>query len=217
MNTYFSIANGLASVLSCMACWYIQKHYKIRAKMIFDVINVGIMLISLWGMIGIWSTKFGLRNTWEFWACNILLSVFQAPFYAFSQTIMADLVPPGYEKMFFGLYGFSNVASNIIGITIVQMIIDIRNKNRDGFTFLFCLCFVSWLVILFRVDVRKGRTEAFAWAKVQRARESISHDRKSSDDKIAPSGKFEKEMPTLIHYTPTKFGNRWRNEKQTHL
>ncbi|KDQ17216.1 hypothetical protein BOTBODRAFT_600563 [Botryobasidium botryosum FD-172 SS1] len=159
INTYFSIANGIVSILSCTACWYIQKHYKIRAKTMLGITNIATVLIPLWGMIGIWTNKFGLHRTWEFWACNILLGLFQAPYYAFSQTIMAELVPPGYENMFFGLYGFSNVASSVIGPTVISEIVGIRNKNWDGFTFLFPLCLVACLVILFWVDVQKGKEE----------------------------------------------------------
>jgi len=194
MNTYFGIANGVASVLSCTACWYVQRHYKIRAKTMLGVTNIATVLIPLWGMIGIWSNTFGLHRTWEFWACNILFGVFQAPYYAFSQTIMAELVPPGYENMFFGLYGFSNVASSVIGPAVVQEIIGIRNKNWDGFTFLFPLCFVACLVILFRVDVQKGHREAIAWAEARRVQNPVLEDRVSTDEKVASSSEdFEKE------------------------
>ena len=30
---------------------------------------------------------------------NVVFGVFQAPFYAFAQTMMAELTPPGYENM----------------------------------------------------------------------------------------------------------------------
>ena len=33
----------------------------------FVVTNVVTILIPLWGMIGIWTTKFGFHNVWEYW------------------------------------------------------------------------------------------------------------------------------------------------------
>jgi hypothetical protein len=92
------------------------------------------MLIPLWGMIGIWTQKFG----WDFllisavdtssWhtqisssmgilvrappfasaldtdccvnrAYNAVFGLFQAPYYAFGQTMMAELTPPGFDNM----------------------------------------------------------------------------------------------------------------------
>lgn len=69
-------------------------------------------------MIGIWTTKFGyvrtvfspfcacsplstcsFHNVWEFWAYNVVFGLFQAPYYAFSQTMMAELTPPGFDNM----------------------------------------------------------------------------------------------------------------------
>lgn len=36
---------------------------------------------------------------WEFWAYNVVFGLFQAPYYAFSQTMMAELTPPGFDNM----------------------------------------------------------------------------------------------------------------------
>ena len=39
------------------------------------------------------------HNVWEFWAYNVVYGLFQAPYYAFSQTMMAELTPPGFDNM----------------------------------------------------------------------------------------------------------------------
>lgn len=44
-----------------------------------------------------WTCSF--RNVWEFWAYNVISGLFQAPYYAFSQTMMAELTPPGFDNM----------------------------------------------------------------------------------------------------------------------
>ncbi|KAG5726395.1 Autophagy-related protein 22-1, partial [Termitomyces sp. T112] len=127
-------------------------------------------LIPVWGMIGIWTTQLGFHNAWEFWAYNIVFGLFQAPYYAFSQTMMAELSPPGFDNMFFGLFGLSNRASSTIGPNVIQAIIDHTGNNWMGFPFLFALCACASLVIWFGVDVVKGRNDAVAWAKEIRAK-----------------------------------------------
>ena len=98
---------------------------------------------------GIWTEKLGFHNVWEFWAYNVVFGLFQAPYYAFSQTMMAELTPPGFDNMFFGLFGLSNRASSMIGPNVIQAIIDDTGDNWKGFPFLFALCAAASLVIWF--------------------------------------------------------------------
>lgn len=37
----------------------------------FNTIAVGIILLDGWGMIGIWTDKFGFHNAWEVWVSMI--------------------------------------------------------------------------------------------------------------------------------------------------
>ncbi|KIJ47952.1 hypothetical protein M422DRAFT_74805 [Sphaerobolus stellatus SS14] len=165
-NTYLGGSQALASILSTFSFWHIQKHWKINTKNMFVVTNVATILIPLWGMMGLWTNKFGFYNVWEFWAYNIFSGLFQAPYYAFSQTMMAELTPPGFDNMFFGLFGLSNRASSIIGPIVIQAIINRTQNNWQGFPFLFALCTVASLVIWFGVDVQKGRRDALSgWTR----------------------------------------------------
>ncbi|KAG6815216.1 hypothetical protein H0H93_010565, partial [Arthromyces matolae] len=103
-------------------------------------------------------------------AYNVVFGLFQAPYYAFSQTMMAELSPPGFDNMFFGLFGLSNRASSMIGPNVIQAIIDDTGNNWMGFPFLFALCAAASLVIWFGVDVKKGRGDAQKWAEETRRR-----------------------------------------------
>ena len=63
--------------------------------------------------IGIWTDKIGFHHKWEFWLYNVsqfpclmseltpvskvVFGLGQAPYYAYAQTMMSDLTPPGYE------------------------------------------------------------------------------------------------------------------------
>ncbi|KAF8530049.1 MFS general substrate transporter [Hysterangium stoloniferum] len=167
-NTYLGLAQALTSTLSTFGFWWIQKYWKINTKTMFVITNVATILIPLWGMIGIWTDKIGYHNAWEFWAYNIVFGLFQAPYYAFSQTMMAELTPPGFDNMFFGLFGLSNRASSMIGPNVIQAIIDKTQNNWQGFPFLFALCVAASLVIWFGVDVKRGRRDAVKFADEKR-------------------------------------------------
>ncbi|KAJ2935692.1 hypothetical protein H1R20_g1400, partial [Candolleomyces eurysporus] len=173
-NTYLGLAQAITSSMSTLGFWYIQKYWKISTKRMFVVTNVVTMLIPLWGMIGIWTERFGFHKEWEFWAYNVVFGLFQAPYYAFSQTMMAELTPPGFDNMFFGLFGLSNRASSMIGPNVIQTIIDKSHGNNwYGFPFLFALCVAASIIIWFGVDVEKGRRDAGRWARDKRAHQSV--------------------------------------------
>ncbi|EEB98444.1 hypothetical protein MPER_02042, partial [Moniliophthora perniciosa FA553] len=93
---------------------------------------------------------------WEFWFNNVVFGLFQAPYYAFSQTMMAELTPPGFDNM--------------------ASIIDKSGSNWTGFPFLFALCLLASVVIWFGVDVTKGRRDAVAWAEDMRVRHEERED-----------------------------------------
>jgi MFS-type transporter involved in bile tolerance (Atg22 family) len=137
-------------------------------------------------------------------AYNVVFGLFQAPYYAFSQTMMAELTPPGFDNMvrcqcrcitstifipypspqFFGLFGLSNRASSTIGPTVIQAIIDRSGNNWMGFPFLFALCFSASMVIWFGIDVTKGRRDAVAWADAVRADAKDYSETRPSEEQL---------------------------------
>jgi len=178
----------VTSIISTLGFWYIQRYWKIDTKKMFVVTNVATVLIPLWGMIGIWTPNFGFHKAWEFWAYNVIFGLFQAPYYAFSQTMMSELCPPGFENMFFGLFGLSNRASSMIGPNVIQAIINHTGSNWKGFPFLFALCAAASLVIWFFVDVKQGRRDAAMFAEKRR---SLKHEEKSPGSGDVACGRSE--------------------------
>lgn len=108
--TYLGITQAMCSIASTFGFWYIQKAFGIRTKSMFMITNAMSVLIPFYGMLGLWFTKVGYHHAYDFWIYNIVFGLFQAPYYAYSQTMMSELTPRGYENMFFGLFGITNRA-----------------------------------------------------------------------------------------------------------
>jgi hypothetical protein len=70
--TYLFIVGITAQLVGIFGFWTIQKRFHLSTKTMFDAIMVGIILLDGWGMIGIWTTKFGFHNAWEFWVYQVL-------------------------------------------------------------------------------------------------------------------------------------------------
>lgn len=78
--------------------------------------------------------------------------------------MMSDLTPPGFEGMFFGLFGITNRASSLIGPNVCAAIVDRTGNQWSSFIFLFVLCLAAAIVITLFVDMETGRAQAVAFA-----------------------------------------------------
>ncbi|GAQ04298.1 hypothetical protein ALT_1619 [Aspergillus lentulus] len=165
--TYLGITQAVCSITSTFGFWYIQKYFKFRTKTMFLVTNLFSVLIPLWGMVGLWTQRIGYHNRWEFYFYNVVFGLFQAPYYAYAQTMISELMPQGYDNMFFALFGITNRASSIIGPNVIQAIINNTQNNWMGFPFLFAICAAAMIAIAF-VDVEKGRADARRFAEARK-------------------------------------------------
>ncbi|TVY80823.1 Autophagy-related protein [Lachnellula suecica] len=154
--TYLGLAQAACSITSTFRFRYIQKNFNIKTKTMFNLTNFFSVFIPFYGILGLCTKTVGYHHVRDFWIYNFLFGLFQAPYDAYSQTMMSEVTPKGYKNMFFGLFGVTNGASSIIGPNAVQAIINSTNNNWTGFPFLFALCFAANVVIWF-VDIEKGR------------------------------------------------------------
>ncbi|KAH9173293.1 vacuole effluxer Atg22 like-domain-containing protein [Lactarius sanguifluus] len=156
-------------------------------------------------MIGIWTDKFGFHNSWEFWVYSVVYGLVIGPNFSISQTMMGELSPPGFEYMvraahspssvaicsqFFGLFGLSNRSAAIIGLNVIQVIVDKKGNNWKAFPVLFVLSALGCLVVWLGVDVPKGRDAAAQWAVEQRGTGASAYAM-YSDEKDNGSSKSE--------------------------
>ncbi|KAF8261788.1 MFS general substrate transporter [Lactarius quietus] len=187
-NTYLYLVQVFTCAASVIASCYIQRHWKIDIKKMYVTTSFISTLIPVWGMIGLWTNKFGLdltysflfstsvnlfilcrfHNAWEFWAYNVVAGLVTGPAYSFTQTLMSELTPPGFEYMFFGLLGLFSRSASIIGPNVIQVIIDKKGNNWKAFPVLFAIGAIGCLLLCFGVNVPKGRQAAAQWAAEKR-------------------------------------------------
>ncbi|KAJ5467646.1 Major facilitator superfamily domaingeneral substrate transporter [Penicillium sp. IBT 31633x] len=146
--TYLGITQAACSITSTFGFWYIQRYFKFKTKTMFLFTNSFSVFIPFWGMLGLWTNRIGYHNS-----SSWLLTFFQ-----YAQTMISELMPHGYDNMFFALFGITNRASSIIGPNVIQAIINNTRNSWMGFPFLFAICAGAMITICF-VDIKKGRED----------------------------------------------------------
>ncbi|KAG8744144.1 hypothetical protein FRC10_010713 [Ceratobasidium sp. 414] len=149
---------GLAQELRDSAFWLVQKQFKISTKAMLLFNAFWILVLCGWGLIGIWTTRFGFQHLWEIWAYQAFYGVFVCPWYAYSQTMISEVVPRGKEFLFFAMFSVIGKTSAFIGPFVSSAIIDDSQNNNMPFAFLLGLGAFSFVLLLL-VNVDKSRLE----------------------------------------------------------
>ncbi|KAH8158294.1 hypothetical protein CIB48_g9948 [Xylaria polymorpha] len=102
--TYLLIVGIVAQAVGIAVYWWLQRRYEISAKMMFNVVMVGIVLLDGWGMIGNWTDNFGFHHVWEIWLYQAFYGLFVCQWYSYSQIIISSVTPRGHEFLFFSLF-----------------------------------------------------------------------------------------------------------------
>ncbi|RAO70074.1 uncharacterized protein BHQ10_006086 [Talaromyces amestolkiae] len=159
--TYLLIVGIAAQAAGIYAFWFIQRHLHLSTKTMFNIIAIGIILLDGWGMIGIWTTRFGFHNEWEVWLYQAYYGLFVCPWYSYSQIMISEVTPRGKEFLFFSLFSIIGKTSSFIGPIVSSAIIDATPSGNEStpFYFLFALSVVSFGVLAVFVDLKKSRKE----------------------------------------------------------
>lgn len=166
----------------------------------FNAVAVSIIVLDGWGMIGIWTDRFGFHNTWEVWVRSrkphsimlmsltlVLDKLYQAfyglfvcPWYSYSQIMISEVTPRGHEFLFFSLFSIIGKTSSFIGPIVSSAIIDASPTSNVStpFYFLFALSVVSFAILLWGVDLKKSQEEQekFLMDKVSRLKTDSSSE-----------------------------------------
>jgi MFS-type transporter involved in bile tolerance (Atg22 family) len=157
--TYLLLVGIAAQGVGIYSFWFIQKRYGLSTKTMFVTVAIGICLLDGWGLIGIFTQRFGFHHVWEVWAYQVFYGLFVCPWYSYSQTMISEVTPRGHEFLFFSLFSIIGKTSAFIGPLVSSAIIDDTGNNSSPFYFLFSLSVVSAAFLIFFVDVKRSRIE----------------------------------------------------------
>ncbi|KAG5337659.1 hypothetical protein C0989_009100 [Termitomyces sp. Mn162] len=106
------------------------------------------------------STRFGgLTTQGEMFALAVYFGSVYGAFQGYARAFFAELLPPGEEARWYGLFSITDKSSSFIGPLIVGLIADTTGNIRYAFFFLVIMVWMA-LPILIRVDVERGRKDA---------------------------------------------------------
>ncbi|KAI9846801.1 MAG: hypothetical protein M1837_003650 [Sclerophora amabilis] len=182
--TYLLIVGITSQAVGIYSFWFVQRKRGIGTKTMFNVVALAIILLDGWGMIGIWTQRFGFHNKWEVWVYQMFYGLFVCPWYSYSQIMISEVTPRGKEFLFFSLFSIIGKTSSFIGPIVSSAIIDASpsGNNNSPFYFLFGLSLLSFLLLLFFVDLKKSRREQAAFLDAeQRLRDKLAMQRTTSE------------------------------------
>ncbi|PIL35431.1 MFS general substrate transporter [Ganoderma sinense ZZ0214-1] len=121
--------------------WLVQKRFQIPTKTMLCFNVLWILILTVWGLIGIHTDKFGFKHVWEIWLYQAYYGLMVCPWYAYSQTMISEVSPLPQMFLFFALFSVVGKTSAFIGPLVSSAIITASGNNDNyPFAFLFTLC-----------------------------------------------------------------------------
>ncbi|KAF4637281.1 hypothetical protein G7Y89_g805 [Cudoniella acicularis] len=159
--TYLLIVGIAAQAIGIYAFWRAQQHFRLSTKTMFNIVAFSIIILDCWGMIGIWTQRFGFHHVWEVWLYQVFYGLFVCPWYSYSQIMISEVTPRGREFLFFSLFSIIGKTSSFIGPLVSSAIIDATpsGNNSTPFYFLAGLSAVSFAICVFGVDLERSKRE----------------------------------------------------------
>jgi MFS-type transporter involved in bile tolerance (Atg22 family) len=189
-NTYLIMVQGGSAAVGVYGAYLLQKAFSIKTKTMLQATNIGCCLVAVWGMIGIWTTKVGFHNLWEFWFFNAQYGFTMGAQFSYGQAFMAELVPRGREYMFFSLLGIVSKGSAWIGPIVSSAIVDRTGNEWTSFPFVAALILVPTLAIFF-ISPEKSRKECADYLLDEAKK--LRHVELEENDKRAGNSREENE------------------------
>jgi len=171
--TLLLIVGIVAQALGIYLFWLVQKKYKIATKPMLCFNVFWIIVLTIWGLIGVHTDKFGFKHVWEIWLYQVFYGLMVCPWYAYSQTMISEVSPLPQMFLFFALFSVVGKTSAFIGPLVSSAIITASDDNNNmPFAFLFGLGTAS-TIFLYMVDVKKSRMECDDFVKAEAKREAF--------------------------------------------
>ncbi|KAI8086410.1 autophagy-related protein 22-like protein [Halteromyces radiatus] len=157
-NAGMGLVTAVFSLIGCFFFLFLAKQFTLSTKTILMTIVVTTGILPLWGCFGIGMDNFGIKTVWELWVSSAWSGFFTGPIWAWEQTMLAQLVPPGKENLFFGLFGIASKASSWMAFAVIGAVTE-KTANPYYGWLLIAILFVLATIILWYVDMEAAKLE----------------------------------------------------------
>ncbi|KAI0300620.1 autophagy-related protein 22-like protein [Multifurca ochricompacta] len=155
-----------AGILGALLWPVVQRRLRLTSLRVLILLVVAASVIPLYGVIGLFAprgARWGLRVPEEMFVLAVYFGALYGAFQSYARALYAEIIPPGEEARWYGLYSITDKSSSFIGPLVVGLVADMTGNIRYAFLF---LVFMLWaaLPVLIGVDVERGRADALAWS-----------------------------------------------------
>jgi len=120
--------------------------------------NAILLSLVLWAGIVVYAYGW-LETTTQAWAMGAVIAVVLGGSQALSRSLFSQMIPPGHEASFFGLYEIAERGTSWIGPLVFGAVVGATNSYRQAILSLIVL-FVAGIAILAATDTARAIREA---------------------------------------------------------
>ena len=133
---------------------WVQVHYNFTTKqMILLLLGILAVMVS-YGILGFF-LPFGVVYKQELYGLIVVYGFVLGAIQSYTRTAYCDLVPPGQESEFFGIFEISDKGSSWMGPLICAILYELTGSMRPAFLYLVFMCMVGW-VLVYKTDWVEG-------------------------------------------------------------
>ncbi|KAJ2992546.1 Autophagy protein 22 [Globomyces sp. JEL0801] len=144
-----------------------QNHYQLSTIRILIMQACLYLVMPVYGLLGFF-TPIGLRTASELLPLAVYHGLLLGATQSSCRVLFSELLPPGHEAEFFGLYEITDKGSAWVGPLMVALITQFTGNMRYSFVFIGILFFFP-IFIFSNIDVAKGKKEAKAYSDKTKA------------------------------------------------
>ncbi|KAL7414632.1 autophagy-related protein 22-like protein [Mrakia frigida] len=155
----------ISGVFGGLTCPILQRKLGWSNKRCLITLVLIMALLPVYGIIGLFTSVGGLKTPGEMYTVSFFFGLCFGPFQSFARTVFSSLIPPGREARFFGLYSITDKSSSFFGPAAVGLIADLTGEIRYGFVFLLFMLVLPVPLLVWKVDLDKGRERAKVYSE----------------------------------------------------
>ncbi|KAF9244471.1 autophagy-related protein 22-like protein [Melanogaster broomeanus] len=157
-----------SGIIGSLVFPYLQRRYAWSNQKVLVILVMIVSCIPAYGCLGflpfVQKMSFGgLTTPGEMFGLAIYFGFAYGAFQSYARAAYAELIPPGEEARWYGLFSITDKSSSFVGPLIVGVIADTTGNIRYAFFFLVAMIWLA-VPVLLSVDVEQGRIDAKSYS-----------------------------------------------------